>query len=366
MMLIVHPLIARIDGLVALSAFRLRDWVNIRRNRDQAIINDPLGGVFLMNRVSKFTFAATLAGVMLASSLASAADCKPSKWGPDDEIGAANLVTPERVLAAAKLIKKGESHPLGIVVDPKMPAFPPRSMTLQVVAPNQMQGGDNSKAFGWPISYNDDLAQLWFGTGPQIDGLGHLGENNEYYNCNMAADFVKITGLEKLGVHNIPPIVGRGVLIDMAKHRGVESLAGGEVINTEDLKAAMAAQDVSPREGDIILIHTGWTDAKLEKEPQTWVSQEPGLDNDASAFLATFSPIAVGADTWGLDVVPPVKGEKVFYGHVNLLKNNGIYILETMNTGRLAKEGISEFMFVLGQARIKGTVQMIINPVAMW
>jgi len=56
----------------------------------------------------------------------------------------------------------------------------------------------------------------------------------------------------------------------------------------------------------------------------------------------------------------------VFYGHVTLLKENGIFILETMNTGRLAKEGVHEFMFVLGQARIKGTVQMIINPVAMW
>jgi len=58
--------------------------------------------------------------------------------------------------------------------------------------------------------------------------------------------------------------------------------------------------------------------------------------------------------------------EKVFYGHVVLLRDNGIYILETMNTGRLAAEGVTEFMFVLGQARIKGTVQMIINPVAMW
>ena len=76
--------------------------------------------------------------------------------------------------------------------------------------------------------------------------------------------------------------------------------------------------------------------------------------------------MAVGADTWGVEAVPPVKGDKVFYGHVTFLKENGIYILETMNTGRLAKEGVHEFMFVLGQARVKGAVQMIINPVAMW
>ena len=72
------------------------------------------------------------------------------------------------------------------------------------------------------------------------------------------------------------------------------------------------------------------------------------------------------ADTWAVDVVPGVKGDKVFYGHTILIKQHGIYILEVMNTGRLAKESVHEFMFVLGQARIKGTVQMIINPVAMW
>jgi kynurenine formamidase len=62
------------------------------------------------------------------------------------------------------------------------------------------------------------------------------------------------------------------------------------------------------------------------------VSAEPGLDNGAAKYLASLNPMAVGPDTWGLDVVPPVKGEKVFYGHVELLRNNGIFILETMNT----------------------------------
>ena len=67
-----------------------------------------------------------------------------------------------------------------------------------------------------------------------------------------------------------------------------------------------------------------------------------------------------------MDVVPPIEGDKVFYGHVTFLKENGIYILEVMNTGRLAEEGVNEFLFVLGQARINGAVQMMINPVAMW
>ncbi|MDP7428971.1 MAG: cyclase family protein [Alphaproteobacteria bacterium] len=320
-----------------------------------------------MRNLRTLCLTAVAAGALaMAAGTAQAAACKTSKWGAKDEIGAANYVTPAQVLAAVKLVKKGESHPLGIVVDPKMPAFPPRSTSLQIVSPGQHNGRSLAQDFGWPIVYNDDLAQLWFGTGPQIDGLGHLGEDNLYYNCNAAGDFVHITGLKKLAVHNIPPLVGRGVMIDMAKHFGVATMKGGQAIGSADIKAAAKAQGVSIRQGDVVLFHTGWTDGKLASDPKAWVSSEPGLNNEAMAYVASLNPMAVGADTWGVDVVPPPKGDKVFYGHVHMLKNGGIYILETMNTGRLAREGVHEFMFVLGQARIKGTVQMIINPVAMW
>jgi kynurenine formamidase len=237
---------------------------------------------------------------------------------------------------------------------------------MQIVQPGQHNGRDLSQEFGWPLVYNDDLAQLWFGTGPQIDGLGHLGESGVYYNCNKAVDFVHITGLKKLGIHKIPPLIGRGVMLDMAKHFGVAAMEGGQVITPEDIKAAARQQGVQFREGDVVLFHTGWTDAKLESDPTAWVSAEPGLNNEAMAYMASLNPMAVGADTWGVDVFPPPEGDKIFYGHVHLLTKNGIFILEVMNTGRLASEGVHEFMFVLGQARIKGAVQMIVNPVAMW
>ncbi len=305
-------------------------------------------------------FAIGASGVVLAQ------DCKPSKWGANDEIGAANYITPQSVLAATKLVKMGQTHPLGIVVEPGMPAFPPRSVSLQIVSPGQHNGRDLTKDFGWPAVYNDDLAQLWFGVGPQLDGLGHLGEKNLYYNCNHAFDFVTLTGLTKLGTDKVPPMVARGVLIDMAKHFKVESMAPGQAITPADIDAAMKAQGVQIRQGDVVLFHTGYTDAKLKTDPKTWVSTQPGLTNAAAVHLAKMNPMAVGADTWGLEAVPPAPGDRVFYGHVTFLKEHGIYILETMNTGRLAKESVKEFMFVLGQARVKGAVQMMINPVAMW
>lgn len=309
------------------------------------------------------TLTATAVGMTFLAGAAFAQECQPSKWGAEDELGSANLVTPERTLAASKLIKQGKSVPLGIVIDAKTPAFPPRGLSLQVVQPNQ-QGGQ--KLFAFNGNYNDDLIQLWLGIGSQIDGLGHLGENGLYYNCLDEKEISQITGLTKLGTHNIPPLVGRGIVIDMAKHFGVTAMEAGQFFTAADIQEAAKAQNVEIREGDVVLFYTGWTDAKLESDPVAWASAEPGSSEDAAEWLASQNVMAVGSDTWGLDVIPPEKEGRPFYGHVTLLKKNGIYILETMNTGPLVREGVNEFMFVLGQARVRGTVQMIINPVAMY
>lgn len=309
-------------------------------------------------------FAVSLIASLTVAS-AAFADCTPSKWGADDEIGSANLVTAERTLAASKLIKQGKSMPLGIVIDSSTPAFAPRGLSLQVVQPNQ-QGGQRLDGFGYPGVYNDDVAHIWFGIGSQIDGLGHLAEDGIYYNCNDEKDFAALTGLKKLGVHGIPPLVSRGVVIDMAKHFGVDFMEAGASFGSDDIKAATKAQGLTIGEGDIVLFNTGWTESKLEAAPSEWVSAEPGITNEGAVYLASLNVMAVGSDTWGLDAVPPAPGDKVFYGHVTLLRDHGIYILETMNTRPLLDEGVNEFMFVLGQARIRGTVQMIINPVALY
>ncbi|MEM8563046.1 MAG: cyclase family protein [Pseudomonadota bacterium] len=302
----------------------------------------------------------------LASAKGFAENCKPSKWGADDEIGSANYVSPEQVLAAVKLVKQGQSHPLGIVIDQNTPAFPPRYLRLQVVQPGQHSHGPYELPFGWDAVYTDDLAQLWLGIGSQLDGLGHMGEAGYYYNCNRGADFIDVSGLKKLGTHQVPPMIGRGVLLDMTRHFSMPMLPAGKGISAEDLKQAAIAQDVEIKQGDVVLIHTGWTDGMLKSDPAAWGSGEPGLTNDAARHLASLNPMAVGADTWGIEAIPAIEGDKTFYGHVIFLKENGIYLLETMDTGRLAQEGVKEFLFVLGQARIRGTVQMVINPVAMW
>jgi kynurenine formamidase len=311
------------------------------------------------------SLAGLVGAFMVCVSSAAAQDCTPSKWGAEDQLGSANLVTPENTLAAAKLIKRGKSMPLGIVIDSATPAFPPRSLSLQVVQPNQ-QGGQKLSQFGYEGNYNDDILYTWVGIGSQIDGLGHLGENGHYYNCLDEKEISVITGLTKLGVHDIPPLVGRAVILDMARQMGKDFLAAGDNFGEAEIKAAAQEQGITIGEGDIVLFHTGWTENMLEQDPTAWVSGEPGLNVNGARYLASLNVMAVGADTWGVEAIPPAPGDAGFYAHVVLLKENGIYILETMNTGPVLRDGANEFMFVLGQARIRGTVQMIVNPVALY
>ena len=305
-----------------------------------------------------------LACIFVSTSMLGEEDdaCAHSKWGEGDQIGNLNLITTESILNAVGLVKEGKSYSLGITVDSTTPAFPPRSLSLQVVQPNQQHG---RVAFPNAI-YNDDVFQGWFGIGSQIDGLGHIGgADGMYYNCNPATEIAFLEGLTKLGVETIPPIITRGIILDMTAHLGVAHMEAGQMFTAEDVKAVAEKQGTPVKEGDVVLFHTGWTDAKLESAPEEWVAAEPGMSEDVAEYLAGENVVAVGADTWGLDVVPPEHEDRPFQGHVILLKENGIFILEVMNTGPLVRDNVFEFLFVLGQAKIRGAVQMIVNPIAI-
>ena len=291
-----------------------------------------------------------------------AEECEVSNWGSDDEIGNANLITPNSILKASKLIKTGKVYGLGLIIDANTPAYPPRSLSLQVVQPNQQFGNQASPN----STYNDDIFQGWFGIGSQLDGLGHLGgPDGTFYNCNKGKDFAQIDGLTKLGIETVPPIVARGIILDMANHFGVEYLEAGRSFSVEDVKAVEKKQGTPIKKGDVVIFHTGWIDAKFESDPNVWGSAEPGQSPEVAEYLASKDVVAVGADNWGLDVIPPKDMDKAFQGHVILLKENGIFILEAMNTGPLVKDNALEFLFVLGHAKVRGAVQMIINPIAI-
>ncbi|SPJ25802.1 cyclase family protein [Palleronia abyssalis] len=291
---------------------------------------------------------------------ASNGDWYPSQYGADDEIGAANLLTPALAQRAAGLVTEGRTYALGIPVGPDTPGFGVRELDINIFMPGQEAGatlGSNK------MSYVDDVIMGWVGLGSQIDGLGHLGIDNVFYNGNTPADYVTTGGLTKMGIHNIPPIVTRGIVLDMAGQAGTEIMEEGSLITVENMQAALETSGLSIEEGDVVLLHTGWLDL-IESDPERFAAGEPGIDDAGAAWLAEQGVVAVGADTWGLDAVPHPEG-LVFPAHQELLAKNGVYILENMATGQLVEDDVAEFMFVLGQPRFQGAVQSMINPVAI-
>jgi hypothetical protein len=258
--------------------------------------------------------------MMAGGALAQTPDWCKSKWGPDDEIGAANHMTPESVLAAAKLVKTGKVYALGGETNAKTPAFAPRSWTTTVLQPGQVGGvtlGDTKS------SYNDDIVMGWVGIGSQLDGLGHLGIDNVYYNCNKAADFAKPDGLTKLGIEKVPPLVGRGVVLDMTAVTGQTPVPEGTPFNRKEIDAALEKQGIEIRKGDVVLFYTGWM-SLVGKDDARYIKAEPGLGKEGAEYLAGKEVMAVGADSWGLEAVPFEKGVGVFEIHQILLARNGI------------------------------------------
>ena len=300
-------------------------------------------------------------GAIAASTESAMAD---SKWGADDQLGAANLMTSERVKGAAGLVTEGKVYSLGMKVGPDTPAFPPRSLSVTILQPNQ---NGNSGLGENNFTYNDDIFMGWLGIGSQIDGLGHSGIDHVYYGGRTYDDFAPASGLTELGLDNLPGLVGRGVMLNMAAHFGTDMVEEGVAYTDEDIKAAASAQGVELREGDVVLFHSNWMEL-LDGEnpdPERFGAAEPGLGVSGAEYLDEIGVMAVGADTWGMEVVPAEEEGQAFRAHQILQPENGIYILENMDTRELAADGAHEFLFVLGQARIEGAVQMIINPIAI-
>jgi kynurenine formamidase len=300
--------------------------------------------------------------VISSPALAQDASWCKSKYGPTDEIGAANLLSAQGVLDAAKLIKTGKTYALGVETNKSTPAYPPRTWNMIILQPGQVGGVSlgNTKT-----SYNDDIWNGWVGVGSQIDGLGHIGVDNVYYNCNLGKDFAAADGLKKLGVEKIPPIVARGVVLDMVGLLGKNPLPAGTAINKKEIDDALAKQGgLQIRKGDVVLIHTGYQPIATS-DPKAFLAGEPGLGKEGAEYLVSKEVVAVGADQWALEVIPFEKGSGVFEIHQILIPRNGVYILENMNTQQLVDDKAWEFLFVLGHARMTGGVQSIINPVAI-
>ena len=303
-----------------------------------------------------------------------AEDWYPSKWGASDTLGSSNEVTPEVILAAAKLIKVGKRYALGQITSRDTPAAGSRTHELFVFS-------DGADGLGAPLGSNnfryfDDWMLTHMGVGSQLDGLGHAAIGDHFYNGLTSKDFYHGTGLKKFGIEAIPPMVTRGVVLDVVSYLkgkgassvvnegGVDMLKAGTTIMQADIEGTAASQGITFRTGDVILVHTGYMKMQ-EIDPKKSASTWPGIGVEAALYLAGFNPTAIGADTVGTEAHPPLVQSEFVPVHQELITKRGIYILENMVTAELVADKAWEFMFVLGQARFKGAVQMVINPVAI-
>lgn len=302
------------------------------------------------------------AAALIGAAGASAQTWFPSKYGAADEIGAANNLSPAGVLAASKLIKTGKTYRLAVETSSKTPTNGPhRTYAVTITQPDQPAGG----SFGpTKTNYNDDQFAGWIGIGTQIDGIGHIGIDNVYYNGKHAKDFVHVTGLKKYGTENLPAIVTRGVVLDMAGYLGVDIVKEGTAFNVAEIEGAAKKQGVTIGKGDVVLFHTGWLNL-IGKDDKRFAAGEPGLGVEGAKYLAGKQVVAVGADNCCLEAVPFEKDKGVFEVHQILIPMNGVYILEYVDTRELVKDKAWEFMFVLGAPRMVGTAQMIVNPIAI-
>jgi kynurenine formamidase len=285
----------------------------------------------------------------------------PSRYGATDTLGAINNLSAAKVVEAARLVTTGKTYALGVETGPLSPAYPPRRFSLTVLQPGAGTAATlgSNKATG-----NDDILNTWMGIGSQLDGLGHMGIAHRYYNGIRAEEFVATTGLTKLSIDKLPPMVSRGVLLDMARHFGTAMLPAGKAFNRADIEAATKAAGIEIGKGDVVLFHTGWLNL-VGKDDAAFMAGEPGLGLEGARYLASLGVVAIGSDTWAVEAIPHEDPEQRFPVHPELLAKNGVYILENMDTRALAADGVSEFLFVLGQPRFVGAVQAVINPVAI-
>lgn len=285
-----------------------------------------------------------------------------SQFGPNDQIGNVNYITPAKTLAAVKLITNGKAYRLGIETNKDTPAYGTRKFAITVLQPDQAGGASLGPT---KTTYNDDIINGWVGVGSQLDGFGHAGIDGLYFNCNKAADFTRADGLTRLGIEKVPAIATRGILLDMAGYFNTEIVKEGTAFNRAEIEGAMKRQGIKTIEkGDVVLFHTGWMKL-LGKDNKRFISVNPGLGREGARYLASFGVAMIGSDTSNFEVIPFEQGAGLYEVHQILLAVSGVHILENMNTEEMAKDKAWEFLFTLGPARITGGVQAIVNPIAI-
>jgi kynurenine formamidase len=293
-----------------------------------------------------------------------------SPFGPDDEIGMLNLMDANsmaRVLAeadAARVFDLSVDYFLGMPSatyngDPPFQIWMSHTPGGTVIDDATGVGRDLNEIGG----YSGDCISMYTHCGTHIDTLNHFGYHGQVWNGYTEDKHLGSRHWTKAGADTHPPIIARGVLVDVAAAVGVSVLPSSFGIGETQLKEALARQGTTVQRGDVVLVRTGrmtvWPDASA------YIPDEPGLNREGAEYLAKCGAIVIGADNLGLEQKPSAREDITHPVHTYLLAEAGLPILEVANLEELSHEKVYEFAFIAACLRIRGATGSPLRPIAM-
>jgi kynurenine formamidase len=290
------------------------------------------------------------------------------RWGPTDEIGTLNLLTPEAVRNGAACVRTGKTFSLALELSldgVQTGAIPGR------INPVRTMLGINVTMNGDPSYFcaSDDIVTMGLQAGTHWDALAHVSYDNRLYN-GFPADSITADGAKHCGIDKVKSVVGRGVLLDVARAREVERLEGGHAINPDDLQAAADFGKVQMQPGDIVLVRTGQMQHyKVSGDRMAYMVPSSGFGMMAPVWFRENDVAAVAIDNLTFDVLPNERDDILFPAHLLHLVEMGMTQGQNWDLEELAADcaddGQYTFMLDATPQPFRGGVGGVINPVAV-
>jgi kynurenine formamidase len=315
---------------------------------------------------------ATLVVAALAIDRASGQKAARSPWGKGDQIGTLNMMTERSRLAALQRIRSGKVYDLSVEYFVGMPSWyalgDPRYQYHLTHTPHGTAVDDplnHGRAMNDKVSYTGDSITMYTHMGTHIDALNHFGLDGEIWNGFSAHEHVGDRGWTKAGAEVLPPIVARGVLIDVAAAKGVAELPPSYRITPADLKHALARQGTRLEPGDVVLVRTGRMQ-HFYGENARYMENPPGLGLAAARFLIEEQrAMTLGADNMSLETFPVETEDNWVPVHTYLLAERGVPFMEVVNLEALARDRVYEFVFIAASLKLRGASGAPLRPIAL-
>jgi len=294
-----------------------------------------------------------------------------SPWGPADEIGRLNLITADSRADVLSRVAGGAAYDLSVEYFIGMPSWQaagdPHYRMWMTHTPQGTVVDDPlnlGRSMNEHVSYTGAAVSMYTHMGTHIDALNHFGLDGKIWNGFSAEEHAGDRGWQVAGAENIPPIIARGVLIDVAAAKDVEMLPDGYRITRGDLTSTLRKQKVSLQEGDVVLIRTGRM--QRYEDAAEYMKNPPGLGFAAAKFLVEEGgAMIVGADNLSLEAFPSELDDDYVPIHTYLLAEQGTPILELVYLEDLSRDQIYEFAFIGGSLKFRGADAAPIRPIAI-